>query len=283
MTLSRQEFSEFMNWRFDRLRGFPLDAVLIAAACIVPYFFLFRLGFNLADEGFLWYGTMHTALGEVPMRDFQSYDPGRYYWGALWIKILGDGGIISFRFNYAAFQFIGMVLGLSILRRRILKSWWALAAAGLVIWMWMGVYESVIMISAIYFAVLLIDYLGKGDLDPLPRELELVLQEVPLLRPDSDREVPFVPDVLLRRLHRQIASRHPGIHNMPLTNPRPLRNPLVVGRDHLLEIGIGQQPRRHIRPYRTDLRAHPHLRLQRQAQTLTSPGLTAITTKNDYK
>ncbi len=150
--------SELMNWRFDRLRGFPFDAVLIAAVCIVPYFFLIRrLGFNLADGGFLWYGTMHTALGEVPMRDFQSYDPGRYYWGALWIKILGDGGILSVRFNYAAFQFIGIVLGLSILRQRVLKSWWALAAAGLVIWMWIGVYESVIMISAIYFAVLLIE------------------------------------------------------------------------------------------------------------------------------
>jgi len=90
------------------------------------------------------------------MRDFQSYDPGRYYWGALWIKILGDGGIISFRFNYAAFQFIEWFSALDSPPANIE----VLVGAGggrsgdLDV---DGVYESVIMISAIYFAVLLIE------------------------------------------------------------------------------------------------------------------------------
>src|ERR1700735_667505 len=66
---------------------------------------------------------------------------------------------------------------------------------------------------------------------------------------------------------------------MPLTNTRALGNPLVVGRHHLFEVRIGQQPRRYIRPNRTDLRANLVPRLQRQTQTLTSPGFAAIETK----
>jgi hypothetical protein len=147
-----------MHRRFDRWRDFPFEVVVIAFVCIAVTFWLkARLGLNLADEGFRWYGTLHTALGEVPMRDFQSYDPGRYYWGALWFKILGKDGPVSLRLAEAGFQFIGMCFGLLVLRRRILKTWWALAAAGLVLWIWMGVYEPVIILAAISFGVRLIE------------------------------------------------------------------------------------------------------------------------------
>jgi hypothetical protein len=141
-----------------RLRKFPFDVILIAFVCVAVIFWLkSRIGLNLADEGFRWYGTMHTALGEVPMRDFQSYDPGRYYWGALWFKILRNNGVISLRFAEAAFQFIGMCFGLMVLRGRVVTKWWTLAAAGVVLWIWMGVYEPAIIMAAIYFGVLLIE------------------------------------------------------------------------------------------------------------------------------
>ena len=58
-------------------------------------------------------------------------------------------------------------------------------------------------------------------------------------------------------------------------DPRPFRDPLVVGSDHLLQIGIRQQSRRNVRPQRTDLRPHALLRLQPQTQTLTSLSLLA--------
>jgi hypothetical protein len=70
-----------------------------------------RYGFNLADEGFYWYGAQRTLLGEVPLRDFMSYDIGRYYWSALVMLIMGDNGIFSARLSAAIYQCIGTISG----------------------------------------------------------------------------------------------------------------------------------------------------------------------------
>ena len=137
------------------------NLLALSAVMIVLVFLLQgNAGFNPADEGFLWYGTIRTAFGEVPIRDFQSYEPGRYYWGALWFKVLRNDGIMALRISQAVFQFVGLSLALLLLRR-VLNSWFPLIFAAIILLRWMypmwKIYEPVILIAAIYFAVLIIE------------------------------------------------------------------------------------------------------------------------------
>ena len=74
-------------------------------ALIIPYYKLHNVGFNISDEGYLWYGVQQTLKGKVPIRDFRAYDPGRYYWCVFWCKIFGDN-LLSIRLGMKVFQFI---------------------------------------------------------------------------------------------------------------------------------------------------------------------------------
>ncbi len=135
--------------------------VIILAVTLVAISLLLQcnIGINLADEGFLWYGTEQTLLGKVPVRDFQSYDPGRYYWCAFWMKLLGNG-IISLRLSVAIFQAIGLTLGLLALRRYI-RSWKVMVVAGLILLMWMiprhKLFDSSLSMATVFFALRLIE------------------------------------------------------------------------------------------------------------------------------
>lgn len=66
-------------------------------------------GLNLWDESYLWYGSQRVLQGEVPLRDFGAYDPGRYYWVAGIMAVWGSHGIVAQRAAEAAAQALGLV------------------------------------------------------------------------------------------------------------------------------------------------------------------------------
>lgn len=91
--------------------------------------------FNLQDEAFVWYGTLRVLEGELPLRDFRSYDPGRYFWSAAWSAVFGEG-LIAQRASQWCFASFGITAGLLVVRRTLSSSWWLVAAGGLLaLWM----------------------------------------------------------------------------------------------------------------------------------------------------
>ncbi len=95
-----------------------LLAVLSLALVLPGVAFLLHghVGYNAADEGFLWYGVLATLDGELPIRDFQSYDPGRYLLAAVWAHIAGSG-LVSLRLFLSLCASFGLVLALVAARK----------------------------------------------------------------------------------------------------------------------------------------------------------------------
>jgi hypothetical protein len=131
-------------------------AIVLSAALLLAQR---RLDFTVNEEGFLWYGAVAAAQGDVPLRDFYSYDPGRYYWAALWSPLVGNG-LLGLRTATAAFGALGLFCGL-LAARRALASPLALAGAGLVLTLWLlprnKIYESAITMAAVLAATVLVD------------------------------------------------------------------------------------------------------------------------------
>ena len=129
--------------------------VLVAASFLIQA----RTGLTYSDEGFLWYGAVHTLSGEVPILDFQSYDPGRYYWSAFWMMFFGKS-MLALRLSVAIFQVVGVFFGLLALCR-VTRSWLILAPAGLLLILWMSPsyhksFEISTSLITLFFAVFLI-------------------------------------------------------------------------------------------------------------------------------
>ena len=148
-----------------RKYGYVLGLLAITLSIALGWFLLDgHIGFNLADEGFLWYGSEALSRGEVPMRDFESYDPGRYVWTAAWSALLGHS-LIALRLSCVFFQCLGVLAGL-LTMRRVSRNWFFLFAVGLLLSSWMHprykLFEQSISLMAVYAAVLLLE-------NPTPR------------------------------------------------------------------------------------------------------------------
>jgi len=74
-------------------------SIAVGVAAAVFWLIVARnIGFDLSDEGYLWYGTQRLLHGEMPMRDFLAYDLGRYIYSALFLYAFQDSGLMSIRF-----------------------------------------------------------------------------------------------------------------------------------------------------------------------------------------
>lgn len=88
---------------------------LLAGGCTAASFLVHMRDAIGPDEGYLWYGTLRVFEGKVPLRDFRSYEPGRYYWCAAWMLAFGRG-ILALRLAVHLFYWMALVAGLLALR-----------------------------------------------------------------------------------------------------------------------------------------------------------------------
>ena len=112
-------------------------AVAIALALpLVVFWFIGHHGLNLQDEGFLWYGAQRVLAGELPLRDFQSYDVGRYFWSAGWMWLFGDDGIVAMRAGNAVLASITVAMAAVLMSMQPAPAWRILLAVpAFAVWM----------------------------------------------------------------------------------------------------------------------------------------------------
>lgn len=143
----------------DTRRDVVLCCTLAVALAAVQYALQAHVGLAVQDEGFLWYGVEALRRGELPLRDFRSYDPGRYAWCAAWSSVFG-GGIVAVRAASAVFQALGLLAGL-LVARRVVRSNVVLVLVGVMLAAWMfppwKLFESAITMLGVWVGVRLLE------------------------------------------------------------------------------------------------------------------------------
>jgi hypothetical protein len=111
-----------------RRHGNLIEAVGLGALVAAAVFFVqWHYGFDWGDEGWLWYISKRTALGEVPVRDYFSYDPGRYYWSAAVFRLLGRSGLFEQILANYLFGVIGLIASYVAMARGGMRRPWRIA------------------------------------------------------------------------------------------------------------------------------------------------------------
>lgn len=143
-----------------RSGGWLLPAVLALALSAALLGAQRRLDLTLNEEGFLWYGAVAVAHGDVPLRDFYSYDPGRYYWAAAWTPLAGQG-LLGLRLATAAFGALGLFCGLLAARRAVGHPV-LLALLGIALTLWLlprhKLYEPAVQMGGVLAATALVEH-----------------------------------------------------------------------------------------------------------------------------
>lgn len=159
------------NGRLPRAAGAPaalattIEILLLPIIALAGMFFLQgTVGLNLADEGYLWFGSQRVFAGDLPIRDFQSYDPGRYYWSAFIFWVTGADGLFEQRIANHAFGLVGIVAALVTLRRAGVP-WYLRAIALVLLLLGMGfpgfrTYEKTLSILAVAVVYQLLNQSG---------------------------------------------------------------------------------------------------------------------------
>lgn len=120
-------------------RGFKVMPCVLGVLVVLLIFVLDRrFGSFLGDEGYLWYGVQRVLVGEVPVRDFMSYEIGRYYLSAGVLGLFHDHGILALRTSLALWTALGLSLAVSLVakawnERRL--PWLLMPAVSFGIWM----------------------------------------------------------------------------------------------------------------------------------------------------
>lgn len=132
--------------------------VLFVTISLITISFLLQgnVGLYLNDEGFLWYGTWRTSLGEIPRRDFKGYDPLRYFWTAGVSLLFNNNGIINLRLAESLFLAIGFFFGLMTIREFI-SSRVTLIFSALLLLIWISIpsykpFDHTIALVLLYYA-----------------------------------------------------------------------------------------------------------------------------------
>jgi hypothetical protein len=120
------------------IRRFAAPALLGVIVSWIVYALDRRYGSFLADEGYLWYGIQRVLKGEVPIRDFMSYEIGRYYLSAALFDLFDDRSLYALRLSLAVWMAIGLGIGVALIDRAWGEprwTWLLLPAALLGLWM----------------------------------------------------------------------------------------------------------------------------------------------------
>jgi hypothetical protein len=98
--------------------------------------------------------VQRTCAGELPLRDFRSYDPGRYFWCAAFAPLFGKG-LVAVRIATATFGALGLACGL-LAARRVVGSRWMLVPVAVLLQLWMippwKAYESALALMGVLVA-----------------------------------------------------------------------------------------------------------------------------------